>query len=655
MSMRTQRSACNDRIQRKRIAPGKFINERVYKYLKSMSNADCVTISPLDRPIDVPRQEHHERSGRSKSAPSVHRRRRQEGELDYPFLHTASEQGDTSLIDGGDKPAQAKGGCTKTQKPSSLRTSEPACNDKMQRKRSASESFIDERLHKYTKTASNLDPVSTSPTDRPIDLPSKEPRKPGRKSNSAPCGNQFRYREPDIGNPRASPESHHDLLRAREDLSQARACCAQVQTYSPVLNPPDTIRLPLSRQALSDLNKLNQSFSSGSSLSTFPEVPSVATEDTGLRDEPRGAINAYDEGYSAALQDKGIYFADAEEPDKDPSNIQALMTAVSATRTNYTDPDNNAARDLRIRMKKATNESETVQSVLPEIVPVRELQIENDVSTAPEQKWSRKAMIGPREKPMLTAPKPDRTIGWARHVFSKFPQARRYLGFAMCPAPKHELTIPLFTIEVKGDRGSLKVARLQNLHNGATMLYNLLRIREACPGKETDDFFNKVHAMSLELTADVVQLSCYWAARDGDGTINYYGRVTHVWTPYDGSHYKQAHRYIRNALEWVRGQALGWVCSALSALETQIKTNPSLLTTPHMSSSSASMERAMSMTSLNSSISSSLKKLGTNKLRNALSAAEEEAGDQEAEAEICTSEDVLAGMVLETGESAFPC
>ena len=556
----------------------------------------------------------------------------------------------------------------------SIRTPRSTCNDRIQQKRTAPGNSIDERVYKYLKSMSNADCVSIGPLDRPIDLPSKQPRKPGRKSKSAQCGNQFRYREPDIGNPRASPESHHDLLRAREDLSQARARCAQVQTYSPVLNPPDTIRLPLSRQALSDLNKLNQSFSSGSSLSTSPEVPSVATEDTGLRDEPRGAINAYDEGYSAALQDKGIYFADAEEPDKDPSNIQGLMTAVSAARTNYTDRDNKAAMDLRVLMRKATNESETVQSILPEIVPVRELKIDNDISTAPEQFWDRKAMIGPTDKPMLTAPKPDRAIGWARHVFSEFPQARTYLGYAMCPARKSGLTLPLFTIEVKGDKGSLKVARLQNLHNGATMLYNLLRIREACLGKETEDFFNKVHAMSLELTADVVQLSCYWAARDGDGTINYYGRVTHVWTPYDGSHYKQAHRYIRNALEWVRGQALEWVCSALSALETRIKANPLLLTTPHTPSSPASIKRAISMASLDSLISSPLKKLGTDKLRNALSAAEkavgektvgEEAGeeaagedkasDQEAEAVICTSEDVLGATALVTGESVFAC
>ena len=402
-----------------------------------------------------------------------------------------------------------------------------------------------------------------------------------------------------------------------------------------------------------------------------PEVPSVTTEDTGLRDEPRGSINADDEGYSAALQDKGIYFADAEEPDKDPSNIQELMTAVSATRTNYTDPENNVARDLRIRMKKATNDSEIVQSVLPEIVPVRELQIENDVSTSPEQRWSRKAMIGPSEGPKLTSAKLDKTIGWAIHAFSKFPQAWRYLGFAMCPAPKHEWTIPLFTIEVTGDKGSLKVARLRKLHNGATMLYNLLRIREACPGNETGGFLIK-------------SMQCLWNSRQMYFNCPVTGQLamemersttmvefTHVWTPYDGSHYKQAHRYIRNALEWVRAQALGWVCSALSALETLIKANPSLLTTPHTPSSPASIKRAMSMASLDSSISSPLKKLGTNKLRNALSAAEKavgektvgeeageeeagenKAGDQEAEAVIRTSEDVLAAT---NGESLFAC
>ena len=306
---------------------------------------------------------------------------------------------------------------------------------------------------------------------------------------------------------------------------------------NPDLNPPKPIRGPLSRQALKDLNKLNQSSSSKSSYMS----PNS--------DEPSAAINANVSKYSATLTYKGIYFAHTEQSDKDPSNMKELMRAVSAPRFSYTGPNDNDARDLRIIMRKASNESELVLSVLPQVIPLAELQLDNDISTAPEELWHRDTMIGPTEIPMLPMLKPNRTIGWSKHIFKKFPHARQCLDEVMCPIKVSDLTIPLFTIEVKGDNGNLKAARVQNLHNGATMVCNLWRIREYCLGNETDDFFNRVHAMSLELTADIVQLSCYWAVRDEDGKISYYGRATHIWTLWDGSHFKQAHHYTRNALE----------------------------------------------------------------------------------------------------------
>ena len=100
------------------------------------------------------------------------------------------------------------------------------------------------------------------------------------------------------------------------------------------------------------------------------------------------------------------------------------------------------------------------------------------------------------------------------------------------------------------------------------MLANLLDIWKLGLGENTDGFFNNVHAMSLELTKEAVQLSYYWARKENGG-IKFYGRSINGWHFYDEHKYKKAHRYTRNALEWVREQALKWVCPALSALEDE--------------------------------------------------------------------------------------
>ena len=137
-------------------------------------------------------------------------------------------------------------------------------------------------------------------------------------------------------------------------------------------------------------------------------------------------------------------------------------------------------------------------------------------------------MIDPNAKPLLTTIKPDRTVGWSRRMF-EYPRALKYLDARACPVASNPgLAWPLFTAEVKGNKGDLKVARLQNLHNGAIMLSNLLHIRKFY--REEEEFFNKVHAMSLELTAESIQLSCYWAVRGESGDVKYYSMQLRTWT-----------------------------------------------------------------------------------------------------------------------------
>ena len=411
--------------------------------------------------------------------------------------------------------------------------------------------------------------------------------------------------------------------------------------HSPDLNPPEAFTLPLSRQALSDLNRLNRSSSSEPLLPMSPEVcSSESGKDSELSDEPEGAVNAEHSSYLTGLRERGIFFAD-DEPDKYPSNINKLMKNISAQRDNYAAPSHTAARELRILARKAPNESEIEQHVLPMIAPIRELGLDGNISTTSDQKWHRMVMIRPHEPQVLTAPKPDRTVGWSIKVFNKYRKAMRCLATTVCPVSENsELAIPLFTIEVKGDKGSTKVASLQNLHNGATMLANLLNVWNACLGENTDGFYNKVHAMSLELTADIVHLSCYWARKE-NGEIKYYGRSLYGWILSSDEDYKKAHRYTRNALEWL--------CPALSALEDKLNTGSFLSRTPYTSPDQGSGERPRSVTSPSSSASSPVKKKrGTNKTSKALSAAkkaaarkaavkkkvgEEEASEEEAPAE----------------------
>ena len=459
-----------------------------------MSNADCRSIGPLDRQIDVPRQEHPTGSGRSNSAPSVNRRGNQEKESDHPFLHTASEPGDTRLIDSGDDLAHARGGCTEPQKPS---------------------------------------------------------------------------RDPDT---------------------------------------PDVIVGPLTEGALRQLNKFNRPSSSEASPSMTSGASSALPDILAL-EEPKGTISAYSHGYRDALSKRGIKLAN-DAVDKMPSNLGALKKALKTKRSD-SGPNDTAARRLRTLMDNENNEPAIVQKVLPTIVPVVALDADDATYTAPQQQWSREIMVAPNVKPALTAVKSDMTIGWSKDVFAH-QKAMDYLGAHSCPVvADSKLAFPLFTVKVKGDSGSLRVARLQNLHNGATMLSNLWRIRQFYDKEMEDKFFSKVHALSLQLTPQAIQLSCYWAAHGDNGQITFYGTQVRTWSPFEDDNFNKAYRYTCNALEWVRNQAFDWICSALATLEGHLN-NP-VPTPPSTQSDKGKAKRTRSLTSESNRAHPPSKKWGSTK------------------------------------------
>ena len=456
MAIRNPGSSCNDQLQRKRPAPSSPINERVSKYLKDISNTDYKPIDPLDRQTDVPDQEHHIGSTGSKSTPSGNQRRTRQKDPDHASLHAASEQLDTSLLDGADKLAQSRGGCTEHQKPS---------------------------------------------------------------------------KDPDL---------------------------------------PDVIVGPLTEQALRQLNKANCT----SSVEGPPSIASGASSappGTSVLGEPKGTISAYHANYPNALTRRGIVFADGAT-DELPSNLEALKKALKKKR-DVSGPDDTAAMRLGKLIDKAHTQQATVQKILPKVIPLEELDFSDEFYTVPGQLWDRRIMVAPNAKPSLTAPKPDMTIGWSSNFF-EHQLAIDHLGASACPVAKDpRLAFPLFTVEVKGPGGTLKVAKLQNLHNGATMLSNLWHIRQFYDEETHDAFFNKVHALSLQLTHEVIQLSCYWATRKQDGNLKFYGTEVDIWPISKPEQYKKAYRYTCNALEWVRDQAYEWIFPALATLEESLITS----------------------------------------------------------------------------------
>lgn len=382
----------------------------------------------------------------------------------------------------------------------------------------------------------------------------------------------------------------------------------------PVLQKPpitgqDRIPPPLTRRALHQLNKYQHPTltNSPSDTESGPMANSDLSHEQSVADssvshssiEKGKGKNAYQPDYQSLLEDRDIFFAD-DNAELVPSDLADLKKAIYASRGS-SEPDEAAATILRKQIRKAPNEAATIQSILPKVVPLEELMNDEKLSTSLEQYWSRSCLIGPEMKPRLAVPKPDRTIGWAADMFRQYKNARYVLKTQMQPVGNNaNLVWPIFTVEVKGDKGDMKTAKLQNLHNGATMLSNLWTLRQAS-GK-LDEFYNKTHVMSLELTAESVQLSCYWAVSHTETHgIRWYGMNIDTWSVYNTKNYIEAGRCTHNALEYVRKSALPWIESDLAVIEEGLapKMPTTLMPTPSTESIKGTKQnkRAISLAS----------------------------------------------------------
>ena len=314
---------------------------------------------------------------------------------------------------------------------------------------------------------------------------------------------------------------------------------------------------PLTKEALHLLNRNTENSKSSNMVSGDSESVTSEAESE--------SINAYDPEYRNALEDRNIFFADGKDP---PLNFDELWEAMIRPRESL-GPDDIEAENLRAQLSDANNESASVQDILPQLVPLMSPQSGKDTAYVKDQLWRRDIGLQPELKPTLTAPKPDVTIGWKPEVFkSRYKKAYKSLQAFISPiAGFKSVAWPICTVETRGDGGSMRVARLQNLHNGAIMLSNLFELKRKCGNEE--DFFNKVHVIGVELTAESVQLSCYWSCRNSIGDVECFGKRLQCWTLFDetGDSLRNARRGIRNVVEWIKPRTLEWIQSDMAAFE----------------------------------------------------------------------------------------
>ena len=322
------------------------------------------------------------------------------------------------------------------------------------------------------------------------------------------------------------------------------------------------------------------------------DIPSskAISESSGAKATKEANLSAYDDLFASALKRRGIYL---EELSKTPTNIQELLQKLQSEGPCPPYDDRIVRSILNAHLLPAT-EKNVIAKLFDLMLPL-EVSMNDFLGT--DECWDTGVLIKPEIQPALAVPKADRAVGWKTEFFDvPYHKATQYLGCAMRPIPMFgNLAWPYCTVEIKSETGSLRVADLQNLHNAAVMLNNMLKLMESAGEDEavveeqraqedhqvekeqaaekdqrrkdeSSEFFNKIRALSVQFHPEIIALSCYWASRT-NGEVKLHGRRVKRWLVDD-----PAARYsILSAMNWMKEENLKWILKYMEKLEGRLE------------------------------------------------------------------------------------
>ncbi len=115
----------------------------------------------------------------------------------------------------------------------------------------------------------------------------------------------------------------------------------------------------------------------------------------------------------------------------------------------------------------------------------------------------------------------------------------------------------------------MNVAKLQNLYNRASTVYNLLTLYQAI-GLE-DDFYDKAWVLALDTNREMWRLRCHWVSRGGLERDTYYSKVLRCWAVEDprDSVISEARASMRNIVDWMRDVLFKDLSAAVDTYENK--------------------------------------------------------------------------------------
>lgn len=253
---------------------------------------------------------------------------------------------------------------------------------------------------------------------------------------------------------------------------------------------------------------------------------------------------------------------DAGPTTQPPANLPNLELYLTRGRDDLT-LDPTEMRQYSNAVSNVANEREMVIVFLLHIIDYGAMLRSTMYSIVCDRPW----LFQDKFSEFLGYPKPDLTYGLLtrplseqyRLVFESPGELSKHLQ------PIKGTSLPVLSVEFKGPRGLWYEAYLQNQHNSACAIRNVVKIKRAA-GRAPKTYVGRVLSLSIEVTTESVQVHCHWMTTAPDGIDRYWS--TTVQPPVGIHNQPEVQKLVRNTIDWINN-LLEEITRDLAILEKQ--------------------------------------------------------------------------------------